>query len=118
MPAAVHEFLSEADLIFGIGCSFTITPFGIFMPRYKQARIIHATNDAVAMGVALVVFWPAAFFVKGDGPEAEEYAKLLGERRAIEAASKRQGCNIKFVALQGSDKKEKKPEGNPGHVIQ
>lgn len=26
-----------------------------------------ATGDAVATGVALVVFWPAAFFVHGDG---------------------------------------------------
>ena len=61
-----------------------------------------ASNDAIAMGVALVVFWPAAFLVKGDGPEADEYAELLGERRAIEKAAKRKGCKIKFAPLKSS----------------
>ena len=79
-----------------------------------------STNDAVAMGVALVLFWPAAFFVKGDGPEAEEYARLLGERQAIEKASKAKGCGIKFEPLQSanSGRDPNKPKPNPGHVIQ
>jgi len=44
MPKAVHEFLEKADLIFGIGCSFGITGFGLYMPRYK-GTILHATLD-------------------------------------------------------------------------
>lgn len=63
-----------------------------------------ASNDAVAMGVALVVFWPAAFFVKGDGPEADEYAELLGKRQAIEKAARRKGCKIKFAPLKSSQR--------------
>jgi thiamine pyrophosphate-dependent acetolactate synthase large subunit-like protein len=43
IPAPVHHFLHEADLIFGIGCSFTTTNFGVAMPRGR--RIIHATLD-------------------------------------------------------------------------
>ena len=43
MPKAVHQFLQEADLIFGIGCSFTSTNFGVAMP--KGVPIIHATLD-------------------------------------------------------------------------
>jgi acetolactate synthase I/II/III large subunit len=43
MPATVHHFLREADLIFGIGCSFTQTNFGVAMPKGKT--IIHATLD-------------------------------------------------------------------------
>jgi acetolactate synthase-1/2/3 large subunit len=43
MPKPVHEFLHNADLIFGIGCSFTETNFGVTMPKGK--RIIHATLD-------------------------------------------------------------------------
>ena len=39
----VHHFLQEADLIFGIGCSFTRTNFGVSMPEGK--RILHATLD-------------------------------------------------------------------------
>jgi acetolactate synthase-1/2/3 large subunit len=39
----VHHFLKEADLIFGIGCSFTETNFGVKMPSGKT--IVHATLD-------------------------------------------------------------------------
>jgi len=40
---ALHTFLHDADLIFGIGCSFSITNYGVAMP--KGARIVHATLD-------------------------------------------------------------------------
>ena len=40
----VHEFLSDADLVFGVGCSFTTTPFGLSMP--SSAKILHATLDS------------------------------------------------------------------------
>ena len=43
IAAPVHHFLHEADLIFGIGCSFTKTNFGTDMPAGKA--IIHATLD-------------------------------------------------------------------------
>lgn len=43
VPKPVHHFLQKADLIFGIGCSFTRTAFGVSIPDGK--RIIHATLD-------------------------------------------------------------------------
>jgi len=43
MPKAVHQFLAESDVIFGVGCSFTETNFGVSMPKGKT--IIHATLD-------------------------------------------------------------------------
>lgn len=43
MPATVHHFLHQADLIFGVGCSFTQTSFGVAMPKGKT--IIHATLE-------------------------------------------------------------------------
>ena len=43
MPRAVPKFLSESDVIFGIGCSFTETSFGVAMPKGKT--IIHSTID-------------------------------------------------------------------------
>jgi thiamine pyrophosphate-dependent acetolactate synthase large subunit-like protein len=43
IPAPVHHFLRNADLIFGIGCSFTKTNFGVDMPPGKA--IVHATLD-------------------------------------------------------------------------
>ena len=42
-PATVPHFLEQADWIFGVGCSFTETAFGIAMPPGK--RFIHATLD-------------------------------------------------------------------------
>ena len=43
MPQTVQQFLRKADLIFGIGCSFAETNFGVHMPTGKT--IIHATLD-------------------------------------------------------------------------
>lgn len=43
IPQTVHHFLRHADLIFGIGCSFTETAYGVSMPKGK--RILHATLD-------------------------------------------------------------------------
>jgi len=41
----VYDFLYDADLIFGIGCSFAISSFATRMPQNK--RYIHATLDPV-----------------------------------------------------------------------
>src|SRR6202163_1958858 len=43
VPRAVPKFLGEADVIFGVGCSFTETNFGIAMPKGKT--VIHSTLD-------------------------------------------------------------------------
>jgi acetolactate synthase-1/2/3 large subunit len=44
IPRSVHHFLQQADVIFGIGCSFTSTNFGVAMPKGKT--VIQATLDA------------------------------------------------------------------------
>ena len=43
LPGPVHHFLQEADLIFGIGCSFAATSYGIQFPPGKT--YIQATLD-------------------------------------------------------------------------
>ena len=43
MARAVPQFLAAADLIFGVGCSFTETSFAVAIPKGKT--IIHATLD-------------------------------------------------------------------------
>lgn len=53
-----------------------------------------ADNDKVAMGVGLVLFWPALFFLKGDGPEATEYARLKGEHEALEKVAVEKSCTL------------------------
>ena len=44
IPETVHTFLQDADVKYGVGCSFALTGFGVQMPRGKT--IIHATLDA------------------------------------------------------------------------
>jgi hypothetical protein len=56
----------------------------------------NATSDAIATGVALVVFWPAAFLVHGNGASAQEVAQLKGDMDAIEQANILKRCGIKF----------------------
>ena len=56
-----------------------------------------ASDDAVATGVALVIFWPAAFFIKGDKQTAAELGRLKGELEALERASIRRSCGITFA---------------------
>ena len=42
-PAAVGRFLEDADVVFGIGCSFAKTAYGLAIPPGKT--VIHATLD-------------------------------------------------------------------------
>jgi thiamine pyrophosphate-dependent acetolactate synthase large subunit-like protein len=44
VPKTVHHFVNHADLIIGIGCSFTETSFGIKFPKGK--KFIQSTVDA------------------------------------------------------------------------
>ena len=56
-----------------------------------------ADTDEVQMGVGLILFWPTLFFLEGgDGAEAMEYARIKGERDAIEIRSIKQKCAIEF----------------------
>jgi thiamine pyrophosphate-dependent acetolactate synthase large subunit-like protein len=45
VPKPVRYFLDHADVIFGVGCSFTETAFGVPMPKGKDKIFIHATLD-------------------------------------------------------------------------
>lgn len=56
----------------------------------------NADGDATAMGVGLVLFWPALFFIDGDTPQAQEYAELKGRFNALEEAAIEKDCGIKI----------------------
>jgi acetolactate synthase-1/2/3 large subunit len=43
VPKPVHHFLQAADVIFGVGCSFATTNYGVAMPAGKV--IVHSTLD-------------------------------------------------------------------------
>ncbi len=57
-----------------------------------------ADDDAVQMGVGLILLWPTLFFLEGgDGVQAQEYARLKGEKEAIEKISIQKKCGINFA---------------------
>jgi thiamine pyrophosphate-dependent acetolactate synthase large subunit-like protein len=58
--ATLPHFISQADVIFGIGCSFSETAFGYQMPKDKI--YIHSTVDPSELGKAL----PCAAPLVGD----------------------------------------------------
>lgn len=55
-----------------------------------------AQGDAVKVGVAVVLFWPAAFFVAGKGANEQEVARLKGSMDALEQVSIQKNCGIEF----------------------
>jgi hypothetical protein len=59
-----------------------------------------ATNDAVATGVGVVIFWPALFLIKGDSTTAAELARLRGEIEAIERVAIEKKCNFRVQQKQ------------------
>ena len=48
------------------------------------------------MSVGIVLFWPALFFIKGDGPQAAELANVKGQMQAIETVNGIKKCGIEF----------------------
>jgi acetolactate synthase-1/2/3 large subunit len=94
IPKAVHHFLDKADLIFGIGCSFTRTAFGVTIPAGK--RIIHATLDpadinkdvpaeTALVGDAGLILdgLAAAVRARSKGAPAERGAAIAAEIKAV-----------------------------------
>ncbi len=53
-----------------------------------------ATNDAVAMGVGLVLFWSALFCLAGGNDRKEELSRLKGEYDALEQAAIQKSCPV------------------------
>jgi acetolactate synthase I/II/III large subunit len=83
-PRTVPHFLGHADVILGIGCSFSETAFGISMPAGKT--IIHATLDPLDLNKT----YPTKYALIGD-------AKLT-LRALIEA------CRRKVVSPRDSSR--------------
>jgi len=58
-----------------------------------------ASNDALVMGVGLVLFWPALFFLKGNAG-ADELRQLKGEYDALHANATQKNCGFDNRAAQ------------------
>ncbi|MEW6714364.1 MAG: metal ABC transporter ATP-binding protein [Nitrospirota bacterium] len=70
-----------------------------------------ATKDAVAMGVGLVLFWPALFFLIGDDKK-EELGRLKGEYEALDKASIAKECSTAVASNEAIQ-----PTASPEAVI-
>ena len=62
------------------------------------------TSDAWTTTAAIVIFWPAAFFVKGDGQTAAELGRLKGEFEALEKVSIEKNCATRFQLQKTASK--------------
>jgi acetolactate synthase-1/2/3 large subunit len=87
IPKTVRHFLDAADIIFGVGCSFSETPFGVSMPRGKL--MVHNTLDEADINKA----YPTRHPLLGDARLTlamliEECSRLIGssprDRSAVE----------------------------------
>ncbi|MFO1068018.1 MAG: thiamine pyrophosphate-requiring protein [Geminicoccaceae bacterium] len=93
LPGSVRHFLDNADLILGIGCSFTETNFGVQMPKGKT--VIHATLDPMDVGKDL----PCSLAVLGDARLMlamliEEVRKLAGSTPRDPSAAAREIAEV------------------------
>ena len=90
VPRPVHDFLQGADLIFGIGCSFARTNFGVSIP--SGGTIIHNTADPADLNKDVradrALIGDAALALEGlveavrdrlDGPRDERAAQVASE---------------------------------------
>jgi hypothetical protein len=82
---------------------------------YQQAKKL-ANDDAIQMGIGLILFWPTLFFLEGgDGPAAMEYARLKGESEAIERSTIQKNCGL--TKQNFIPPKYKEPSGGQSYIF-
>ena len=91
----VRKWLDECDVLFGVGCSFTATAFGLRIPEGK--RVIHATLDPTdidksvpselaLVGDAKLMLAALVEAVKRRVPEPRDGSAVAAKIRETEAA--------------------------------
>ena len=96
----VHHFLNESDVIFGVGCSFSNTIYGVSIPAGKT--IVHATLDPADISRDIA----ADYALIGDARLVldallEEIGKRLGGKprgRANQVAEEIKSINQEWLA--------------------
>jgi len=86
IPRTVHRFLQNADVIFGIGCSFAITSYGVPMPSGKT--IVHATLDPADLNKDV----PAEYALIGDAGLTLD--ALIAEVKQILGSNRRESGRV------------------------
>ena len=65
-----------------------VTSVNLLTATQKQK----ADNDAGIMGVGMILFWPALFFLNGDSANAPQLAVAKGQYDAIMSVRTTKGC--------------------------
>ncbi|MFW8593060.1 hypothetical protein [Cribrihabitans neustonicus] len=73
-----------------------VSRLNLLNAEQKQA----ATNDAIATGVALVLFWPAAFALAATKDHATALSAAKGNYDAITAQMTQKGCDMPAPHLE------------------
>jgi hypothetical protein len=80
-----------------------------------------ASNSDAVMGVGLVLFWPALFFLDSNSAQAAEYGRLKGEFDALEKASIEKNCGLHIERPKLPEPEQKKEEApaypTPGRKV-
>lgn len=71
----------------------------------SKAQEAEANKDAVMMGIALLLFWPALFFLMGTDNEAE-LARLKGEYETLESVAIEKQCDYAVPMREARLKRE------------
>ncbi len=97
LPGPVHQHIQDADVIFGIGCSFSRTSYGIQMPAGKT--YIHATVDATDLNKDV----PARYALIGDAKlTLAALTRAVGERLGGRQRGRKEEVAAR-IALQRDD---------------
>ena len=51
-------------------------------------------KDTKNMTVGMILFWPSLFYIKGDGPDTTEFARLKGSLEALEEVAIQRKCDL------------------------
>src|SRR5262245_4584074 len=95
IPKTVHDFLQNSDVIYGIGCSFAVTNYGVPMPSGKV--IIHATLDPADLNKDVT----AEYALIGDAKLTLQ--ALVGEVKECLGASRRDAHQVAAQIKQIKD---------------
>jgi hypothetical protein len=93
-PSAVAPTYVSANAYSDYSCSQLNSEAEIVSSQLTAAtgrQQAAADNDATMTAVSLILFWPAAFFIKGDDA-SPELARLKGTAEAINRAAVQKGC--------------------------
>jgi acetolactate synthase-1/2/3 large subunit len=95
IPKTVHDFLQSADVIFGIGCSFATTSYGVTMPAGKV--IIQATLDPADLNKDI----PVDYALIGDAKLTLQ--DLIAEVKERLGGGKRDSHQVAAAIKSGKD---------------